>query len=194
MDGLRIIDVSTPSSPQEVGFFDTDGEAFAVAVSGSFAYVADYRNGSRIIDISTPSSPQEVGFFDTGILAQGVAVSGNYVYVADGSDGMYIIQNDLLTSIDEESGYSPGNFLLEQNYPNPFNPETMIGYSLPIRSEVILTIYNIRGEEVALLINGTVPAGDHQVSWDASGFASGIYFYRLQADDFVRTRKMLLLK
>ncbi|MCH7887310.1 MAG: T9SS type A sorting domain-containing protein, partial [Candidatus Marinimicrobia bacterium] len=54
--------------------------------------------------------------------------------------------------------------------------------------------YNLRGEEVALLLNGTVSAGNHRISWDASRFASGIYFYRLQADDFVQTKKMLLLK
>ncbi|MCH7495656.1 MAG: T9SS type A sorting domain-containing protein, partial [Candidatus Marinimicrobia bacterium] len=57
-----------------------------------------------------------------------------------------------------------------------------------------LTNYDRRGQEVALLINGTVPAGNHRVSWDASNVASGIYFYRLQAGDFVQTRKMLLLK
>ena len=88
----------------------------------------------------------------------------------------------------------PTEFTLSQNYPNPFNPETVIEYTLPVRSDVKLTIYNLRGEEVALLINGTVPAGNHRVSWDASGFASGVYIYKLIAGDFVQTKKMLLLK
>ena len=91
-------------------------------------------------------------------------------------------------------GSVPREYSLSQNHPNPFNPETVIEYALPIRSEVNLTIYNLRGQEVALLINGNMPAGNHRVSWDASNFASGIYFYRLQAGDFMETRKMVLLK
>ena len=107
----------------------------------------------------------------------------------------YIVYVDYTSIVGvEESEIIPKLYSLEQNYPNPFNPETVIEYTLPIRSDVKLTIYNLRGEEVALLIDGTMPAGNHQVSWDASGFASGIYFYRLQADDFVQTKKMLLLK
>ena len=100
----------------------------------------------------------------------------------------------MIVGVEGETGAVPNSFKLSQNYPNPFNPETVIGYALPIRSDVKLTIYNLRGEEVALLVDGTVSAGNHRVSWDASGFASGIYFYKIQAGDFVQTRKMLLLK
>ena len=101
-------------------------------------------------------------------------------------------------SVREVAGDMLSSFRLSQNYPNPFNPETMIDYALPIRSNLKLIVYNLRGEEVALLINGTMPAGTHRISWDASGYASGVYLYRLQASSsdggFVRTRKMLLLK
>ena len=100
----------------------------------------------------------------------------------------------MIVGVDDETRSVPNSYNLSQNYPNPFNPETVIGYALPVRSDVKLTIYNLRGEEVAFLIDGTVSAGNHQVIWDASGFASGIYFYRIQAGDFVQTRKMLLLK
>ena len=88
----------------------------------------------------------------------------------------------------------PKTFALFQNYPNPFNPMTMIKYSLPKAGDVSLIVYNLLGEEVALLINVNMPAGYHHVTWDASRVSSGIYFYRLQAGDFVRTRKMVLLK
>ena len=79
-----MIDVSTPASPIEVGFVDTPGALpdVAVAVSGSYAYVAGWR-GLRVIDVSTPASPIEVGFLDTPGCGQGVAVSGSYAYVAD---------------------------------------------------------------------------------------------------------------
>ena len=85
-------------------------------------------------------------------------------------------------------------FTLHQNYPNPFNPETVIMYSLPKAEEVSLVVYNLIGEKVAQLIEEKMSAGHHQVTWDASNFASGIYFYRLQAGNLVQTRKMVLLK
>ena len=99
--------------------------------------------------------------------------------------------------IDEEkltNSQTPSNFSLGNNYPNPFNPETVIEYTLPIRSEVNINIYNLRGQEIARLVNERQEVGYHKVKWNASNFASGIYFYRLQAGDFVLTRKMVLLK
>jgi hypothetical protein len=89
--GLRIIDVSNPASPTEVGFFDTQGFAVYVAVSGNYAYVADLREGLRIIDVSNPAIPHEVGSFNTEDRATGVVVSENLAYVADGLDGLRII-------------------------------------------------------------------------------------------------------
>lgn len=88
----------------------------------------------------------------------------------------------------------PDRYILEQNYPNPFNPITTIGYALPRSGEATLIVYNLRGEELASLVDSKQTAGNHEVTWDASNVASGLYFYRLQARDFVQTRKMLLLK
>ncbi len=82
--GLRVIDVSLPSAPAEVGFYDNPGTAYGVAVAGNYAYVSAGDAGLRVIDVSLPSAPTEVGFYDTaGIFAMGVAVVGNYAYVAD---------------------------------------------------------------------------------------------------------------
>ena len=88
----------------------------------------------------------------------------------------------------------PKVFSLSQNYPNPFNPITKINYALPTDSHVRLDIYNILGQKVATLIDGNQKAGYKTARWDAGSFSSGIYFYRLQAGDFVQTRKMVLLK
>ena len=107
---------------------------------------------------------------------------------------VYVDYTNIAISVESEITGLPTEFALSQNYPNPFNPETMIEYTLPFQSEVNLIIYNLRGEEVAHLINDNMLAGNHQVTWNASNFASGIYFYRLQAGDFVQTRKMVLLK
>ena len=88
----------------------------------------------------------------------------------------------------------PDRYILEQNYPNPFNPITTIGYALPRSGEATLIVYNLRGEELASLVDSKQTEGNHEVTWDASNVASGLYFYRLQARDFVQTRKMRLLK
>ena len=94
----------------------------------------------------------------------------------------------------EEAAVFPKYHLLIQNYPNPFNPVTTLEYELSTSSKVLLTIYNLLGEEVARLIDSNQDAGNYQISWDASNFASGVYFYRLKIIDFVQTRKMVLLK
>jgi hypothetical protein len=87
-----VVDVSTPSSPTEVGFYDTPGYANGVAVTGSYAYVADGSAGLRVVDVSTPSGPTEVGFYDTPGEAWGVAVAGGCAYVADQSGGLLILR------------------------------------------------------------------------------------------------------
>ncbi|MBL7075453.1 T9SS type A sorting domain-containing protein [candidate division KSB1 bacterium] len=97
--------------------------------------------------------------------------------------------NGVMVEKDQPKAYS-----LLQNYPNPFNPTTTIKYSLPKESKVTLKIFNILGGEVATLVNEHQPAGYHQISWDASGYSSGIYFYQIQAGEFQKVRKMVLLK
>ncbi len=93
--------------------------------------------------------------------------------------------------LDEEL---PSAFALEQNYPNPFNPSTSIKFNLPEVSLVKLSVYNILGQEVAQLVNEELTAGSYQYSFDAANLSSGVYIYSIQANDFVQTRKMMLLK
>ena len=94
----------------------------------------------------------------------------------------------------EVSNLLPTNFALVQNYPNPFNPTTVISYSLPIKSFVTIKIYNALGEEVRDLLNEEKVAGDHRIKFDATGLPSGIYMYRIQAGNFIETKKMVLMK
>lgn len=104
---------------------------------------------------------------------------------------------NIITSNDDgqNAGINSGGYILEQNYPNPFNSNTWINYSLPGQSNVTVNIYNIRGELVRTLINGQQAAGSHSIEWngfsdDGNSTAPGIYFYRLQTDDFTGTLKM----
>jgi hypothetical protein len=99
-----------------------------------------------------------------------------------------------VTGVAFQSGSGPASYSLSQNYPNPFNPSTTIRYGLPQRGDVSLVVFNTLGQQVATLFDGNQDAGYHEVRYDASCLASGVYFYRIQAGDFVQSRKLLLLR
>jgi len=120
---------------------------------------------------------------------------------ADFASGGVVFWSDTLSStlgpvvgIAGEQFGIPAEFELSQNYPNPFNPSTTIRYGLPSRSHVTLTVFNILGQQVATLVEGEMEAGYHEAVFDASRLASGVYLYRLQAGDFVQTKRLVLLR
>ncbi|MFI5145287.1 MAG: T9SS type A sorting domain-containing protein, partial [Ignavibacteria bacterium] len=89
----------------------------------------------------------------------------------------------------------PDKFDLLQNYPNPFNPSTKIKFDVPQNIGIVtLKIYDLLGREVIALLNKKLQPGIYEVEWDGSNFASGVYFYKLAAGDFVETKKMVLMK
>jgi hypothetical protein len=94
----------------------------------------------------------------------------------------------------ESVGATPLKFDLGQNYPNPFNPTTTIEFSLPARSDVHLVLANVLGQAVREIATGEYAAGTHRVTLNASGLASGVYFYKLQASSFLDVKKLILMK
>lgn len=115
---------------------------------------------------------------------------GNYSY--NSGIGMFKVL-DVASSVKEQE-LLPENFGLNQNYPNPFNPSTTISYQLPVNTHVSLKVFDMLGNEIATLINEVNPAGYHSVTFNAVNFSSGVYFYQLRADDFVSTKKLILMK
>ena len=85
-------------------------------------------------------------------------------------------------------------FHLKQNYPNPFNPSTTIAFDLPKTSKVTLKVFNILGEELATLVSASLHSGFYEYEWEAADLASGVYLYRIEAEAFTETKKMILLK
>ena len=92
------------------------------------------------------------------------------------------------------NGTIPLTFALQQNYPNPFNPATKINFDIPVQSMVSIKIFDMSGREIKEMINTGLAAGSYSVSFDGSGLASGVYYYRIEAGSFIETRKMLLIK
>ena len=88
----------------------------------------------------------------------------------------------------------PESFSLDRAYPNPFNPTTTLNFSIPVNSEVFLSVYNLQGKEVSTLISRDMHAGYHSVVWDASFYASGLYFVKMTSGEYIKTQKLMLVK
>jgi hypothetical protein len=102
----------------------------------------------------------------------------------------------IITGVEDFDEELPEEFLLKQNYPNPFNPTTTIEFEVPNNTsdKVRLSVYNILGQELKVLLNKRVAPGKHSVNFDASGLPSGVYIYGIKSGNKLLTRKMLLLK
>jgi beta-xylosidase len=135
------------------------------------------------------------------------SVKGNHdvylLFTGSGSSKLFMLQSfyftgtELTTGINDKNSQGsnlPLRFHLEQNYPNPFNPETRIEYSIPRNGYVSLKVYNLLGQVQATLFNGFQHAGQYAATFNGKGLASGIYLYQLEADNYVETKKLVLLK
>jgi Zn-dependent metalloprotease len=139
-----------------------------------------------------------------GVNTAGTGPNGSaQQYVIDATYPNWFVIGKRVTAVGESAPTVPMTARLEQNYPNPFNPTTRIAYVLPARagsalrvagSDVRLAIYDVLGREVAVLVDEVQAPGRHEVTFDAGRLASGVYFYKLQAGDFVSTKRMILMK
>ncbi|MBM2842037.1 MAG: hypothetical protein HW412_2565 [Bacteroidetes bacterium] len=132
------------------------------------------------------------GLSDLSVWALTINSSG-YIFAGTGGSGVFrSVQST--TSVQDLSGRLPTSYVLEQNYPNPFNPTTTISFSLPSQSFVSLKVFNALGEEVSVLLSEVLSAGTYTQHWNPEGLSTDVYFYRLQAGNFVETKKLLLLR
>ena len=123
-----------------------------------------------------------------------VAMDGGKSSVFDAALDDVEFGNDLQLSVNRNSSLPPAQFRLSQNYPNPFNPTTTIHFDVPQTSFVSLSIYDMLGREVRSLVKGEMEAGEHSIQWDGSGFSSGVYVYRMTADGFSQSMRLILQK
>jgi hypothetical protein len=102
--------------------------------------------------------------------------------------------SEMVTGVEKLQTDLPTHFYLDQNYPNPFNPSTTISFTLPSKSVVSLKVFDLIGREVATIVSEEMSEGNHTEQWNAENYTSGVYFYRLHAETFTETKKLVLLK
>jgi choice-of-anchor B domain-containing protein len=205
---VKIWDVSDPGNVTLVGeYLASSNLAHNVQVMGNLVCISHYESGITMIDISTISNPVEIAAFDTFLSDESAHFHGcwgaypytrnGYFYASDIEGYLTVLRLDTVATGADPGPSLPVNSRLDQNFPNPFNPSTKITYTIGTDvagHRVSLRIYNLLGQEVATLVNERGNAGTHEVTWDASGQPSGLYFYRLEAGEFVETRKMAVVK
>lgn len=129
----------------------------------------------------------------TGIVTS-LGNNSEYLFASPGNGIWRRALNEVISSVEQNPVESPNCFNLKQNYPNPFNPITNISYSIPKETFVTLKIFDALGRETSTLVNDKKQAGSYTIQWHAAGFPSGVYFYRLQADGYAVTKKLIVLK
>ncbi len=172
---------------------DGDGDIDVLSASLSDDKIAWYENDGN--ENFTPHTITTDANDASSVYAVDVDGDGNIdVLSASLSDDKIAwYESDLVNSV-AISNEIPIEFSLSQNYPNPFNPSTIIRFSMPEESFVTIKVFNTLGEEITILINENIIAGNYEVEFDASKLPSGIYLYRLRAGSFVETKKMVLMK
>ena len=145
-------------------------------------------NLSADLDVDVPNLPAGTYYVGVYYDDQGQVAESNE------TDNAWPYTNTILTDVERTDNNIPETFSLEQNYPNPFNPTTKIAFHISQVSTVSLKVSDLTGKTVAVLVNGRLSPGTYATEWNATGFASGVYFYQLKADDFVQSRKLILLK
>jgi hypothetical protein len=183
-------------------------ETFQIMLLDPVYYPTQTGDGEIIFQYKTAEEPEgcTIGIEDnTETRALQYVFDGIYDVTATDVHNEYAIKfttnTPTVVSVKDEGETSgiPHNYVLEQNYPNPFNPETRINYSIPEQAYVKLSIYDINGILVRTLYEGNQSAGRYQTVWDGENstgmkVGSGVYFYRIQANSFIQTKKMILLK
>ncbi|NUN07844.1 MAG: DUF4623 domain-containing protein [Ignavibacteriaceae bacterium] len=192
------------SRSNAIRYFEASGRKFIATFQYGFpnenAKVLDITNGlaSAVLFETTPSLGDNINTTgasgDVALRHYQDNIYILYVLATNNGIGAHQLTIDSLITSTEEEILAPDEFYLFQNYPNPFNPATTIKYQVPDASHVRISVYNILGEKIALLVDNESPQGTFFTSWDASGYSSGLYFYEMEAGEYRSVKKLSLIK
>ena len=184
----RVLELTDPDNNMVyTGTLTIDGPSF-----NGFLYVYGYSSSTGIVVESGAQAEMRVRYMSQ---SGPRAINSPYDMPLDVWSNSPKPEEDgpLITSVRDLPG-NPNVYSLDQNYPNPFNPSTMIRFSIADAGFVTVKVYNLLGEAVATLINSELTSGSHEVDFNAANYSSGIYFYTITANNYVATKKMILLK
>ena len=195
--GLLVFDINDRLQPDSLTGFNTDGSVYRITVSDTLAYLADGTAGLTAVSLADPRSPYLVQTLNTPGSTLGSAVYGDYVIAAD-RDSLFVVATNEDTGIDEISGGLPMGTCLIDCYPNPFNSEVSISFEIENPGQISLDIFDINGRFVENLAAGYFNSGPHNVRWNATGRATGVYMLKLSSTQensvLVGSAKILYLK
>ena len=176
-------------------------DSLKVFISTTDSLLGSFTNQIAYFKVDGPfGSWHQYGFDLSPFDGEDIFIGVNYYLVdaVNNADNVWVdhflITTDNPSAVDEGDVTAPTEFVLHQNYPNPFNPSTTFSFSILNSSFAILSVYDLLGREVATIINEELPPGVYTRAWDASDQASGVYFYRLKAGDYVATKKLVLMR
>lgn len=166
----------------------------SLAVSGTNLFAGTY-GGGVFLSTNNGASWTAVNSGLSNLKVYVLAVSGGYLFAGTYGGAVWRCPlTEMITPVERLTADLPARFSLDQNYPNPFNPSTTIEFALPHSGLATLKIFNLLGEQVAMLVNEARPAGTYRIGWNAGNLPSGVYLYRLQAGEFTETKKLILLR
>ncbi|MEJ2196914.1 MAG: T9SS type A sorting domain-containing protein, partial [Ignavibacteriaceae bacterium] len=178
--GKVILNWSTATEINNLGF-EIQRRVINNETNGDWSLIG-FREG-----YGTTTEPQEYSYTDD--ISKVKAASIFYRLKQIDYNGSYEYSDEVFVD-----NPAPLDFALQQNYPNPFNPTTKITFGIPLKSNVVLKVFNSVGEEVTQLVNEEKSAGSYEVTFNAKNLPSGVYFYQLKTADFIKIKKMVFLK
>jgi hypothetical protein len=194
--GIQIMSLADPQFPDSLSLIEFgSSRAYRQTVIGQYLYSSWYRDCIRIFDISDPASPVSIGYNCNGQVPLGMDTRNNYLYATS----TYTVTTYDCAGAYANSSAPPARatvkgFALQPAFPNPFNPSTQLRFTLERTENVKLTVFDITGREVQRLDAGMLAAGEHELRFDGSALATGLYFARLEAGGKAQTQKLMLVK
>lgn len=176
---------------------------YALAVNGNNLFAGssadDYPTfGTGGVYLSTNSGSSFIkknqGFFNEDMRVASLLIVNNYIFSGCSWRGVWRRSLSEIISVQNISTEIPSKYSLSQNYPNPFNPSTSIEFDVARTADVKISVFDVSGKEIEVLVNEKLQAGSYKTEWNGVGHSSGVYFYRLQSDNFNQTKQMILLK
>jgi len=205
-DGANDVITDSEGNAYICGYFGGVAHFDDLQVIGGGMFIAKYNANGHIVWVKqineVDNLAKSLTLMSDGDLAltgvfENAATFGSTTLNGEGQYDVFITKLDTMTvtGISDHSEPTPRIPFLAQNFPNPFNPTTTINYQLPINTYIELTVYNLLGQKVSILVSEKQNAGYYHLEWNASGFASGIYYYRLSTSEgFIQTKKCIVLR